>query len=91
MYRYMHFFSHIILDILLIEKRLWPNPPRFVDTIADGIRFQQVGHLTFPIMCEKVEEKVFTVVSERCMIYERVKYHVFLHDYLYHLDNFTYF
>ena len=29
---------------------------------ADGIRTQQVGHLTFPIMCEHVEKTVFTVV-----------------------------
>ena len=44
-------------------ERLWSDPPRFVDTIADGIRFQQVGHLTFPIMCRLVEKQVFTVVS----------------------------
>jgi len=33
-------------------RRLWPDPPRFVDTIADGIRMQQLGKLTFPILCE---------------------------------------
>ncbi|CAG2195534.1 SRR [Mytilus edulis] len=42
-------------------KRLWPNPPRFLSTIADGIRLQQLGHLTFPIMLDLVEKEVFTI------------------------------
>ena len=44
-------------------KRLWSDAPKFIDTIADGIRLQQVGHLTFPILCELAEKEVFTVVS----------------------------
>ncbi|VDI20595.1 serine racemase [Mytilus galloprovincialis] len=45
-------------------KRLWPNPPRFLSTIADGIRLQQLGHLTFPIMLDLVEKDVFTIKDE---------------------------
>ncbi|CAG2234881.1 SRR [Mytilus edulis] len=47
-----------------IRKRLWPNPPRFLSTIADGIRLQQLGHLTFPIMLDLVEKEVFTIKDE---------------------------
>ena len=36
------------------KKRLWPNPPQFIDTIAEGIRTQQVGQLTFPVLCDLV-------------------------------------
>ncbi|CAG2251090.1 SRR [Mytilus edulis] len=45
-------------------ERLWPNPPKFLDTIADGIILQQLGHLTFPIICDLVEKDVFTVNNE---------------------------
>ncbi|CAC5380323.1 SRR [Mytilus coruscus] len=43
-------------------ERLWPNPPKILDTIADGISQQQLGHLTFPIICDLVEKDVFTVL-----------------------------
>jgi serine racemase len=49
---------------LRASERLWPNPSRYVDTIADGIRFQQVGHITFPLMCELLEKEVLTVNDE---------------------------
>ncbi|XP_022107488.1 uncharacterized protein LOC110988368 isoform X2 [Acanthaster planci] len=42
-------------------KRLWPNPPRSLTTVADAIRTQQLGKLTFPILREKAEKEVFTV------------------------------
>lgn len=45
-------------------ERLWPNPPRFLNTIADGIRLQQLGELTWPIILELVEKEVFSVVRE---------------------------
>lgn len=45
-------------------ERLWPNPPKFLDTIADGIILQQLGHLTFPIICDLVEKDVFTLRNE---------------------------
>ncbi|XP_052074140.1 probable serine racemase [Mytilus californianus] len=45
-------------------ERLWPNPPKILDTIADGISQQQLGHLTFPIICDLVEKDVFTVGHE---------------------------
>ncbi|CAH1793239.1 unnamed protein product [Owenia fusiformis] len=49
---------------LKANTRLWRNPPQFIDTIAEGIRIQQVGHKTFPIVCELVEKQVFTVTDD---------------------------
>ncbi|KAL3857714.1 hypothetical protein ACJMK2_012356 [Sinanodonta woodiana] len=48
-------------------ERLWPNPPRFLNTIADGIRLQQLGHLTWPIILQLVEKEVFSV-SDKSII-----------------------
>ncbi|CAG2256280.1 SRR [Mytilus edulis] len=45
-------------------KRLWPNPPQFIDTTAEGLMSQQLGNLTFPIICRLVEKEVFTVGNE---------------------------
>ena len=45
------------------RERLWSNPPQFLDTIAEGIMTQQVGHLTFPILCDLVDE-VITVTDQ---------------------------
>ncbi len=36
--------------------RLWSDPPVFLATAAEGIRTQQLGHLTFPIVCDLVEQ-----------------------------------
>jgi threonine dehydratase len=44
--------------------RLWPEPPQFLPTIAEGIRLQQAGDVTFPIMCQYTAKKVFTVTDE---------------------------
>lgn len=52
---------------MFLGERLWPNPPQFVDTIADGIRIQQLGHLTWPIILDLAEKEVFTAVSKVCM------------------------
>ena len=43
-----------------MQERLWENPPQFLNTIAEGIMTQQVGQLTFPILCDLVD-KVVTV------------------------------
>lgn len=48
----------------VVGERLWPNPPQMVDTIAEGIRLQQLGHLPWLIALKLVEKDVFTVVSE---------------------------
>merc|ERR1712183_153615 len=48
---------------LASRERLWPNPPQFLNTIAEGIMTQQVGHLTFPILCDLVDE-VITVTDK---------------------------
>ncbi|XP_042891086.1 probable serine racemase isoform X2 [Penaeus japonicus] len=60
------------------KKRMWDNPPRFLETIADAIRTQQVGDLTFPILCEYAESKVFSVTDDQMIegmrfIFERMK------------------
>ena len=59
-------------------KRLWPDPPQFLDTIADGIRTQQCGHLTFPILVENIEKEVFVASDEEMvkamkLVFERMK------------------
>ncbi|XP_069134593.1 serine racemase-like [Argopecten irradians] len=59
-------------------ERLWPNPPQFVDTIADAIRTQQLGNMTWPILLKYAEKDVFTI-SDADMIkgmkfaFERMK------------------
>jgi hypothetical protein len=58
-----------IICKLYLGERLWPNPPRFLHTIADGIRLQQLGDLTWPIILELVEKDVFSVVCEHFNIY----------------------
>jgi len=49
---------------LKAKQRLWSNPPQFIDTIAEGIKTQQTGQLTFPILCELIEESVLTISDE---------------------------
>ena len=44
-------------------EREWPNPPQFIDTIAEAIKLQQLGTNTFKILCELAEKQVFEVVS----------------------------
>ncbi|XP_045197435.2 probable serine racemase isoform X2 [Mercenaria mercenaria] len=48
---------------LRAAMRLWPDPPRFVDTIADGIRIQQLGNLTWPIILNLAEKEVLTALA----------------------------
>jgi len=59
------------------KERLWENPPQFLNTIAEGIKTQQLGQLTFPILCNLLE-KVITVsdkeMADGCkIIAERMK------------------
>ncbi|XP_071810353.1 uncharacterized protein [Asterias amurensis] len=42
-------------------KRMWPEPPQSLNTVADAIRTQQLGKLTWPILRDKAEKEVFTV------------------------------
>ena len=44
-------------------QREWPNPPQFLNTMADAIKLQQPGQNTFPILCELAEKEVFEMVS----------------------------
>nr|WBB44918.1 serine racemase [Chrysogorgia stellata] len=47
------------------RQRLWPDPPRYLTTVADALRHQQPGHLTFPIMCDTIDPTVFTITDEQ--------------------------
>ncbi|XP_078338621.1 serine racemase-like isoform X2 [Crassostrea virginica] len=65
-------------ECLRAGERLWPNPPRFLDSIADGIRVQQLGELTWPIILKLVEKEVFSVkdadiVKAMKFVFERMK------------------
>ena len=53
----------IFIVCVLLGERLWPNPPRMLQTIANGISTQQLGQLTWPILKDLAEKQVFTVVS----------------------------
>ena len=44
-------------------ERLWPDPPQFLDTIAEAIKLQPPGFNTFNILKELVEKDVFEMVS----------------------------
>jgi hypothetical protein len=62
-----------ILYLVIYGERVWPNPPKFLDIIADDIILQQLDHLTFPIICDLVEKDVFTLVSIYIYIFIRLK------------------
>ena len=49
---------------LKAKERKWPNPPQFLNTIAEGIKTQQLGQLTFPILCDLAEPDVITVTDD---------------------------
>ncbi|CAF0859912.1 unnamed protein product [Adineta ricciae] len=57
----------ILGECLKEQKRLWPNPPQFLQTKCEACRLQQCGTLTFPIMCSLVEKQVFSI-SDKTMI-----------------------
>ncbi|XP_061196425.1 probable serine racemase [Saccostrea echinata] len=59
-------------------KRLWPNPPQFLNTIADGLKLQQLGKLTWPIILDLAEKEVFSVTDKEIIkamkfVFERMK------------------
>ena len=54
---------------LKTQKRLWPNPPRSVKTIAEGIRTQQLGRLTFPIVCRFAQKGKTFIIYLKCSVY----------------------
>jgi len=65
-------------ECLTAKERLWPNPPQFLDTMAEGIKTQQCGILTFPILCEHAEPEVITVndkemIEAMRLVAERMK------------------
>ena len=56
-------------------NRLWPNPPQFLNTIAEGIMTQQAGQLTFPILCDLV----MTLAYLLYLVAVRVCFHSFVY------------
>ena len=63
---------------LKAKERKWPNPPQFLNTIAEGIKTQQLGQLTFPILCDLAEPDVITVTDDEMiegmrLVAERMK------------------
>ncbi|KAK3848914.1 hypothetical protein Pcinc_044311 [Petrolisthes cinctipes] len=58
-------FGKMLEQSLKSKQRLWPNPPQFLNTIADAIRTQQVGELTFPVLCQFAETQVFSITDDQ--------------------------
>ena len=48
--------------IVYSGERLWPSPARCLDTVADGMRMQQLAEKTWPIALRLAEKDVFTIV-----------------------------
>ncbi|XP_012946291.1 probable serine racemase [Aplysia californica] len=67
-------------ECLRTGKRPWEGPPQYLDTIADGIRLQQTGYITTPILMELAEKDVFEMSDEEIIegmkfSFERMKVH----------------
>ncbi|ESO95952.1 hypothetical protein LOTGIDRAFT_227146 [Lottia gigantea] len=68
----------ILEKCLRSGQKLWPAPPQYLDTIADGIMRQSVADVAWPYMLENVEKEVFTVNDEEIVnamkfVFERMK------------------
>lgn len=59
-------------ECLVSGERKWPNPPQYLDTIAEGIKTQQLGQLTFPILRQLAEHKVIVVTDQEMILAMRV-------------------
>ncbi|XP_042216907.1 serine racemase-like [Homarus americanus] len=60
------------------KQMLWPDSPSFLNTVADSIRLQAIGHLAFPIICDNANSRVFTVTDDQMiegmkLSFERLK------------------
>ncbi|XP_076452426.1 uncharacterized protein LOC143288047 [Babylonia areolata] len=53
-------------------KRLWPNPPQYLKTKAEGIATQQLGNLNFTILSQLAEQETFEMSDEEMI--EAVKF-----------------
>ncbi|KAK7087403.1 serine racemase-like [Littorina saxatilis] len=54
----------LLTDCFKSGQRLWPNPPEYLNTTADAIRLQQLGHLTFNILSQLAEKDAFEMSDE---------------------------
>jgi len=52
-------------------EREWPNPPLFLNTIAEGIKQQQLGFKTFPLLVRLAEKQAIEVVCYYTIIFLR--------------------
>ena len=50
------------LSTITKGQRVWEGPPQYLDSIADGIRLQQTGYITTPILIDLAEKEVFEMV-----------------------------
>ncbi|PAA46280.1 hypothetical protein BOX15_Mlig013346g2 [Macrostomum lignano] len=50
-----------LAECLAARQPLWPNPDAFLTTIADGLRLQSAGELTFPVLCDLAQPVVLSV------------------------------
>ena len=53
-------------ECLRSGERRWPDPPEFINTLAEAIKLQPLGVNTFNIAKELVEKEVFEMVSYCC-------------------------
>ncbi|GFO08981.1 serine racemase [Plakobranchus ocellatus] len=65
-------------ECLRTGKRPWDGPPQYLNTIADGIRLQQTGYITTPILTELAEKEVFEMEEQEIIdgmkfAFERMK------------------
>ncbi|XP_025090527.1 serine racemase-like isoform X2 [Pomacea canaliculata] len=65
-------------DCLRSGERLWPEPSQYLNTIADGIQLQSVGHVTFPILLQLAEKEVFEMSDDEIIqgmrfVFQRMK------------------
>ncbi|KAK0068917.1 amino acid racemase [Biomphalaria pfeifferi] len=65
-------------ECLTTGKRPWEGPPQYLETIADGIRLQQTGYITTPILIDLVEKQVFEMSDQEMVegmkfAFERMK------------------
>ncbi|KAH9525448.1 hypothetical protein Btru_001459 [Bulinus truncatus] len=65
-------------ECLKTGERPWKGEPQYLDTIADGIRLQQTGYITTPILVDLVEKDVFEMSDQEMVegmkfMFERMK------------------
>ena len=52
------------------KERLWSNPPKFIKTIADAIRTQQVCELYCPFLCVCLLECFILLLATKSLVFQ---------------------